>query len=85
MQTILKIFKILIIVSIVTFILTCSSNSAMLNIAFVSFLLAWIVIQIKESKNLSALDYLFVLQILSEIAMIVLGILMLDRAFIRLL
>jgi hypothetical protein len=79
MQTIFKLFKILIVASIIIFVFTCTSNSSTLNIAFIAILLAWIVIQIKESRTLPAFDSLFVMQILCEIAMIALSIVMLPR------
>jgi len=77
MLSILKLFKILVIGSILIFLFTCRGNSATVNTLFIGVFISWIVIQIKESKSLPALDTLFVMQMLSETTMIVLGVIML--------
>jgi len=76
MAKLFKIFKLLIVVSIFVFIFSILHNPLTLNIIFVLTLVSWIIIQVIESKSPPAFDILLILQILSEIFMIVLSLIM---------
>ncbi len=77
MKIFIKLFQILILQSIIIFVVTCTKNSATLNISFIAILITWLVIQYKGSKTLPTFDSIFVKQVLCEIVMIVLSVKML--------